>query len=248
LPLGDDRAGLDRHALDGVGDVTPLDNDIGVGERGPGVALHDRREAEDVVVASERLVTLVRLPVGVHERRGVGEGGLEVGHDGKRVEVDVDERSGLLRDLGRESSDTGDDLALEPDDVTREQAAVLHHAAVQHVGDIRVRDDREHPRQRACLRRVDPRDARMRMVRVAEGRIDLAGERQVGGVAARARHLLASVRPDERRSGCLEGGHAADPITRAPGLPGDPVGVIGPEAVAQGRGSENATPVDARVR
>ena len=91
LPLRDDRARLDGYALHGVGDVAPAYDDVRARERGVDVALHDRREAEHVVVPAERLVALVRLPVGVHERRVVGERGLEVGHDGQRLELDLDE-------------------------------------------------------------------------------------------------------------------------------------------------------------
>ena len=104
--------------------------------------------------ASSRLVA---LPVRVDERRAVGERGLEVGDDGQRLVVDLDQRGGLLGDLRRRRGDAGDDVALEAHLVLREQPAVLDHAAVEHVGHVLVGDDREHAGQRARLRRVDPR-------------------------------------------------------------------------------------------
>ena len=102
------------------------------------------------------------------ERRVVGERRLEVGHDGQRLVVDLDQRRRLLGDLGRRRRDAGDDVALEAHGVLREQAPVLDHAAVEHVGHVLVRDDGEHAGQRARLRRVDPRDPRVRVVGVAE--------------------------------------------------------------------------------
>ena len=126
---------------------------------------------------------------------------LEVGDDGKRLELDLDERSRLARDLGRQRRDAGDDVALEADRVAGEQPPVLDHPAVEDVGDVLVRDDGEHTRERAGLRRVDADDARVGMVGVAERRVGLAREREVGRVAARAGHLLAPVRADERCGG-----------------------------------------------
>ena len=156
---------------------------------------------------AERLVALVRLPPGVHEWRVVRERRLEVGHDRQRLEVDLDQRRRLAGDLGRQRRDAGDDVALEADGVPGEQAPVLDHPAVEHVGHVLVRDDGEHARERARLRRVDARDPRVRMVGVAERGVELARERQVGRVAACAGHLLLPVRPDERCGRLLHGGH-----------------------------------------
>ena len=93
----------------------------------------------------ERLVPFVRLPLGVDERRPVGERGLEVGHDRERLELDLDQRSCLPRDLRGRRGDAGDDVALEADRVPREQAAVLDHPAVEHVGHVLVRDHARTP-------------------------------------------------------------------------------------------------------
>ena len=63
----------------------------------------------------------------------------------------------------------------------------LARVAVEHVGDVLVREDGEDARQRPCLRRVDRDDARVRVVGVAELRVQLACEVQVGRVPARRR-------------------------------------------------------------
>ena len=85
------------------------------------------------------------------ERRVVGERSLEVGHDGQRLVVDLDQRRGLLGDLRRRRGDAGDDVALEAHRVPREEPPVLDHAAVEHVRDVLVGDDGEHAGQRARL-------------------------------------------------------------------------------------------------
>ena len=90
---------------------------------------------------------------------------------GQRLVVDLDQRGGLLGDLGGRRGDAGDDVALEAHRVLREQPPVLDHAAVEDVGHVLVRDDGEHAGQRARLRRVDPRDPRVRVVGVAELRV-----------------------------------------------------------------------------
>ena len=201
LPLRHDRAGLDRDAVDRVRHVAALDDDVGAGERRVDVALDDRRVAERVVGARpSALEPRYGLPVGMDERRVVGERRLEIGHDGQRLVVDLDQRRSLLGDLGRRRRDAGDDVALEPDRVPGEEPAVLDHAAVEHVGHVLVGDDREHAREGARLRHVDPRDPGVRVVGVAELRHELAGEHEIGRVAAGAGHLLLAVRTDERPS------------------------------------------------
>ena len=82
------------------------------------------------------------------EGRVVGERRLEVGHDGQRLVVDLDQRSGLLGDLRGRRGDAGHDVALEAHGVLREQPTVLDHAAVEHVGHVLVGDDREHAGER----------------------------------------------------------------------------------------------------
>ena len=74
-----------------------------------------------------------------------GERGLEVRHDGQRLELDLDEGRRLACDLGRHRRDAGDDVALEADGVPREQPPVLDHAAVEHVGHVLVCHDGDHP-------------------------------------------------------------------------------------------------------
>ena len=215
LPLRHDRARLDRHALRRVGDVAAADHDVGRLECRVHVALHDRGEAEQVVVAAEHVGAVVGLPVRVHERRVVAERGREVGHHLERLELDLDERGCGTRDLGRGRRDPGHDVALEADGVAREEPPVLHHAAVEEVGDVLVRHDGDHARECARLRGVDPRDPRVRMVGVAERRVELAREREVGRVPARARHLLLPVGPDEALGALLDGGHGAIQPRRA---------------------------------
>ena len=198
LPLRNDCTRLDGDALDGVGDVAALDDDVGACERGLDVALDDRRVAERVVVAAEGLDALVRLPVGMNEGCVVCERCLEVGHDGERLVVDLDQCSGLLGDLGRCRCDACDDVAFEPHGVLREEPAILDHPAVEHVGHVLVGHDGEHSRKGAGLRHVDPGDPGVRVVGVAELRQQLSGEHEVGRVEACARHLLLAVGTDER--------------------------------------------------
>ena len=143
-------------------------------------------------------VALVRLPVVVHERGVVAGGGLEVDDARQRLVVDLDQRGRLGGDRGRQRGDAGDDVALPADALLREQPPVLDHAAVADVGHVGVREHGEHAGQRARLRRVDPRDPGVRVVGVAELRVDLAGHVEVGGVAPGPRHLLLAVGTDER--------------------------------------------------
>ena len=230
LPLRDDRARLDRDAVDGIGHVAALDDDVGARERRLDVALHDRRVAERVAVAAERLVALVALPVGVDEGRVVRERRLEVGHDRERLVVDLDQRGCLLGDLGGRRRDARDDVALEAHGVLREEPAVLDHAPVEHVRHVLVGHDGEHAGERPRLRDVDPRDSRVRVIGVAELRHELPREHEVGRVAARAGHLLLAVRADERpwfldrchcqlsfvgRCGPIQSDSAAQPWPRA---------------------------------
>ena len=153
LPLRDDRAWLDRDALDRVGHVAPLHDDIGACEGRVGVSLDDRRVAERVAVAPELVDAVVAFPVGVDERRIVGECGLEVGHDGERLVVDLDQRHGSIRDLGGRRRDARDDIALEAHGVPGEESAILDHPAVEDVGHVLVGHDRKNPREGTGLRR-----------------------------------------------------------------------------------------------
>ena len=193
LPLGDDRARLDRHSLHGVGDEPARDDDVGLSHRRIRIALDDRRVPQGVAVAEQRLVGLVSLPVGMDERCVVGGGGVEVLDRRKRLVVDLEER-----DLGGRRRDARDDVALEAHLLLGEEPAVLDHAAVEHVRHVLVRDDREDSRQCACLGRVDPRDPSVCVVGVAKLRVRLTGQREVGRVAADARHFLFAVRANER--------------------------------------------------
>jgi hypothetical protein len=100
LPLRDDRPRLDRDALHRVGHVATADDHVRVGEGCVDVALDDRRVAEQVAAAAQRLVAIVRLPLRVNEGRPVVERRLEVTDDGEGLEVDLDESRGLPGDLG----------------------------------------------------------------------------------------------------------------------------------------------------
>ncbi len=184
LPLGQQGARLDRRPLRGVGHIATSDDDLGLPDRGVGVALHDRRVAEQVSVSPELLVALVGLPVGVDQRRVVRQRRLDVAHGRQRLIFHLDRRSRLGGDLGRQRGDRRDDVALEAHVVAREQPAVLHEVAVQHVRDVFVRDDGKDARQRPRPARVDRDDPRVRVVGVAELRVQLAGQVQVGGVPA----------------------------------------------------------------
>ena len=156
LPLGDDRARLDRHAVRAVRDVAALDDDVGPRHRGVRVALDDRRVPEHVAVAVDRLVGLVGAPVlsgrAAHPPRSACSGSVIGGSGSYSTSISP---SRLRRDLRRHRRDGGDDVGLEAHLLLREQAAVLDHLAVEHVGHVLVREDGEHAGQRPRLRGVD---------------------------------------------------------------------------------------------
>jgi hypothetical protein len=81
----------------------------------------------------------------------------------------------LLGELGSQGCHAGDDVTLPDDLVLDEQTPVLHHSAVLHVRDVLVGQHRQHARERAGLRHVDARDASVRVIRVPELRVQLAG-------------------------------------------------------------------------
>ncbi len=200
LPLGQERARLDRRPLRGVGDVAALDDDVGGRHRSFGVALHDRRVAEDVAVAPELLVGLVGLPVLVDQRRILRERGLDVADGRQRLVLDLDCSGGLGGDLRSQGGDRRDDVALEAHPLLGEQAAILGEVAVEHVRHVLVGDDGEHARHRAGAAGVDRDDAGVRVVGVAELRVELARQVEIGRVAAGAGDLLLPVRSEERCS------------------------------------------------
>ena len=98
----------------------------------------------------------------------------------------------------------GHDVALVAHRVLGEEAAVLGDASVQDVGHVLVRHDGVDAGHRACGGGVDEQDPRMRVVGVAEGRVQLAGEGQVGRVAAGTGDLLLAVGPDVRTGGDVD--------------------------------------------
>jgi hypothetical protein len=197
-----------------VGDVAAAHDGVGLLQRRLGVALHDRRVAERVAVAAERLLGAVVAPALVDERRARGHRGLEVGDRRERLVVDLDQGDRRLGGLGGQRRDARDDVGLEAHLVLREQAAVLHHAAVEHVGHVLVREHRDDAGVRACLGHVDARDARMRVVGVAELRVRLTGQVQIRRVPPVAGDLLLAVRTDEglRLRLRFECRHASPPL------------------------------------
>ena len=64
-------------------------------------------------------------------------------------------------------------------------------AAVVHVGDVLVREDREHARQRARAVASIADDARVRVVGVAELRVELPGQVEVGVLCVAVRKAIA---------------------------------------------------------
>ena len=94
--------------------------------------------------------------------------------------------------------DRGDDVALEAHALLGEQPPILGEVAVEHVRHVLVGDDGEHARHRPRPARVDGDDAGVRVVGVAELRVELPRQVQVGRVAAGAGDLLLAVRADER--------------------------------------------------
>ena len=197
LPLRDDRARLDRGALRSVGDVAAGDDDVRALHRSVGVAFDDRGVAEHVALPAERLVALVGIPVRVHERGVRGKRRLDVRHRRQRLVLDLDQPDRLLGELRRRGRDGGDDVALEPHLLLREQAPVLDELAVANVRHVLVGQYREDSRQRPCARRVDADDACARVVGVAKPGMELTRQVEVGRVAAGPGHLLLAVRADE---------------------------------------------------
>ena len=140
------------------------------------------------------------------QRRALGGRRLDVGDGRKRLVLDLDQRRRGGGDLRRQRGDGGDDVALEAHLLLREQPAVLGHVAVAHVRDVLVREDGEHARHRRAPCVVSMRDdARVRVVGVAELRVQLPGEVQVGRVAAGAGDLLLAVLAQECRRGLGDG-------------------------------------------
>ena len=200
LPLGDRRVWLDRDGVGHVGDVALLHDRVGRRQRCLDVALHDRRARGVVAFTDDVLRGRVARPALVDERRAVGERGLDVAHDRKRLVVDVDQRRGLAGDLGGRGRDRRDDLALVAHDVAGEERAVLDERAVADVGHVVLGEDAEHAGERPCASGVDRADPRVGVVGVPEARVEHPGHRQVGGVAAEACDLVLAVRPDELRA------------------------------------------------
>ena len=112
--------------------------------------------------------------LGMDERGVVREGRFEIRHNGERLVLDLDQGGRLLGDLRRRRRDPGDDVALEPHRVLREEPPVLDHPPVEHVGHVLVGHHGEHAGERPRLRRVDAGDPRVRVVRIAELRHELA--------------------------------------------------------------------------
>jgi hypothetical protein len=80
-----------------------------------------------------------------------------------------------------------------------EQGSVLHEATEPDIRQVPLREDRDDPRQRSRLGRVDPPDPRVGVVGVAEPCEGHTGEGEVGRVAPETGHLLFPVGADERR-------------------------------------------------
>jgi hypothetical protein len=209
LPLRDRGVRLDRDGVGHVGDVALLHDGVGRRQRRVDVALHDRRAGGVVALADDIVGGRVIGPALVDEGGAVLQCGLDVAHDRQLLVLDVDQRRRLARDLRRGGGDRGDDLALVTDDVAGEQRTVLDEGAVADVGHVLVGHHAEDARQRARPGRVDRADAGVRMVGVAEARVQHPGHREVGGVAAEPRHLVLAVRPDELR--LCRCGHVASP-------------------------------------
>ena len=207
LPVRQHRARLDRHAVRAVDQVAAAHDHVGLRHRAVGIALDDRRVAERVAVAHERLVGAVCLPLLVHEVGALRHRRFEVGNRRQRLVLDLDQVDRLLGDLGSQRRDPGDDIALPAHLLAGEQPPVLHHASVLHIRHVLVGDDGQNPGQGPRRLGVDPQQAGMRVVRVPELRVQLAGQAEVGGVAADSGHLLLTVGPDEgpcRRARLLE--------------------------------------------
>ena len=195
---------LDRHGVRHVGEVSALNDLVGLGEALRNVALGDVDVGGVVALPHRALLRRIRLPGGVHKRCLRFERNFGVEHRVQRLVVDLDERAGLLGELGRQCGDCGDHFAFVADNVLREQRSVLNRRAILNVWDVLLRDHGQNAGKFACLARVQPRDARIRTSGVEKRAVKHPGKRQVGRVAAFAVHLLEPVGPDEPfcRSSC----------------------------------------------
>ena len=205
--------GLDRHALRGVGPVVALHDDLGARHRRVGVALHDRVVRHRVAAGDDVLVLAVVGEPVVHQRRTGLHRRDEVRDDRQGLVLDLDQASRLGGDLLGEGGDASDDLALEANDVLREQVAVLDEASEPHVGEVGLGHDRDDPGERPRPRGVDLQDLRVGVVGVAELGVGHAGEAEVGRVPAGPGDLLLAVLPYEPQ-GRLDRRHARPPSVR----------------------------------
>jgi hypothetical protein len=158
------------------------------------VGAGDRLEALEIgEVARERLAR-------VHERRAGRQRLAERRHGAKGLVLDRDqlERLPCLRLVV--GDDGSDRLALVPDDVDREHGAVAEGGSVVRIAPVEIRRGHDGVDAARGPRRaeVDGGDARVRVGRAQERRVQHARQREVGDVARASRHLVDRVRPRHR--------------------------------------------------
>ena len=147
----------------------------------------------------------------MHEDRAVAQGVLGVGHGLERLVVDLDQLDGALGDLGRERGDRRDDLALEAHDVAGKQGAVLDEPAVADIGDVVLREHREHAGEPAGPARVHAQHAGVGVIGIAEAGVQHPRPGQVGRVPAEPRDLVLAVLADERLAPLFDDRHGSIP-------------------------------------
>ena len=209
MPLGNDRARLDRGGVLHVGHVATTDDGVGLGHPLVDIAEDERGAASVVAVAHDVKGVAVRLPIGVHERGARGSRLFDVVHHRQRLNVDLDQVERGLCNGGSRGGDSGDDLALEAHPLTREQATVLDVRTVLKVGNVGVCDDGEHAGESLGFAGVETRDATIGDAGVEELAVRHASELHVCRVATETGHLVLAILALKRPA--LDNGHGGPP-------------------------------------
>ena len=194
IPVGDDRARLERHS---------------------GVAAEHERRLDDGIRIAERLIDLagvqpalereVVAELGVDDRRSRIERGLRIGDGRERLVFDADELGRVLGQGTGLRQDGGDRLALparlgDRDGVLRRRFQSLQmreHADPwrAHVCELGTDDDRGDAGRALCRRRIDRADPRMRVGGTHETDMHHARQHDVADELAAALEQALEIRP-----------------------------------------------------
>ena len=134
----------------------------------------------------------------MHERRAGRERGGQVQHRRQRLVHRLDGGQGRLRRLEGDRGHRRERLAHVADHVRGEDRLVLHRGAIAHVGGVGRGDDRAHAGHGRGAGGVDPHQTGVRLAAAEDLAVEHAGQREVGGIDGRARHLARRVDARER--------------------------------------------------